>query len=385
MRSSSHVLSFIAIATFLTIKLISALEIQPDLIPRQLDDFGLLSSEIQTPASGIVRKHYVQIEEILWDYSPDEWDYYHNTSVFDSPAKLWTHQSTNTIGTKYRKAVYREYNNSSFNNVLNTPEWQGMMGPIFRAEVGDTFEVHVKNSASRNYSMHPHGLKYEFEMEGAIYQNAMYNSIAPNQTFIYRWQVPPRSGPGPQDGDSVVWGYHSHVSENDLFDGLFGAFIIYRPGTLGSDGKAKKVDKEFVTTVMVINENMSSLFDQTLQETSPVVDLSKIQVTETSKQQFIESNRKSSVNGIMFGNPKDLFIKADDIVDWHLLAWGTNFDAFTISWSNAHISICNQPVKQVDLLPASFSTVRISPLKSGQIEFGCNVHKAQGMVMKVNI
>jgi hypothetical protein len=137
--------------------------------------------------------------------------------------------------------------------------------------------------------------------------------------------------------------------------------------------------------MLVINENMSSLFDQTLQETSPVVDLSKIQVTETSKQQFIESNRKASVNGIMFGNPKDLFIKADDIVDWHLLAWGTNFDAFTISWSNAHISICNQPVKQVDLLPASFSTVRISPLKSGQIEFGCNVHKAQGMVMKVNI
>lgn len=53
-------------------------------------------------------------------------------------------------------------------------------------------------------------------MEGAIYQDALYNSIKPNHTFIYRWDIPPRSGPGPQDGDSLVWGYHSHVSETDL-------------------------------------------------------------------------------------------------------------------------------------------------------------------------
>lgn len=53
-------------------------------------------------------------------------------------------------------------------------------------------------------------------MEGAVYQNAMDNSIAPNGTFVYRWDIPPRSGPGPKDGDSVVWGYHSHVTENDV-------------------------------------------------------------------------------------------------------------------------------------------------------------------------
>jgi hypothetical protein len=93
MRPSSHVLRFIAVLPSLLIKLASALAIQPHLIPRQLDDFALLTSELQTPVTGVVRKHYVAIEEIIWDYSPDQWDHYHNTSLSDSPAKLWTHQS----------------------------------------------------------------------------------------------------------------------------------------------------------------------------------------------------------------------------------------------------------------------------------------------------
>lgn len=61
-----------------------------------------------------------------------------------------------TIGTKYMKSLYRAYNDSSFKHAVEIPQWQGMMGPIFRAEVGDTLEIQVRNLASRNYSMHPH-------------------------------------------------------------------------------------------------------------------------------------------------------------------------------------------------------------------------------------
>lgn len=30
------------------------------------------------------------------------------------------------------------------------------MGPILRAEVGDTIQIHFWNKATRNYTMHPH-------------------------------------------------------------------------------------------------------------------------------------------------------------------------------------------------------------------------------------
>lgn len=66
-----------------------ASSIRRDLTTSQLDDFPLLSSEIETNPTGIVRKYYVAIEQLSWDYSPDHWDYYHNTSLNDSPAKLW--------------------------------------------------------------------------------------------------------------------------------------------------------------------------------------------------------------------------------------------------------------------------------------------------------
>ncbi|MDR0051907.1 multicopper oxidase domain-containing protein, partial [Acinetobacter baumannii] len=46
------------------------------------------------------------------------------------------------------------------------PEWLGFLGPILRAEVGDVMVVHMKNFASRPYSLHPHGVFYKKDSEG---------------------------------------------------------------------------------------------------------------------------------------------------------------------------------------------------------------------------
>ena len=35
------------------------------------------------------------------------------------------------------------------------------MGPIIRAEIGDTVEVVLKNMATKSYSIHPDGLFYK--------------------------------------------------------------------------------------------------------------------------------------------------------------------------------------------------------------------------------
>ena len=54
-------------------------------------------------------------------------------------------------------------------------------------------------------------------MEGAVYKDATEDSfVKPGHNYTYIWQVAPRAGPGPKDGDSLVWGYHSHVHENDM-------------------------------------------------------------------------------------------------------------------------------------------------------------------------
>lgn len=48
-------------------------------------------------------------------------------------------------------------------------------------------------------------------------------------TYTYTWYVVERAAPGPADGSSIVWMYHSHSHEvQDSYAGLLGAIIITR-------------------------------------------------------------------------------------------------------------------------------------------------------------
>lgn len=62
--------------------------------------------------------------------------------------------------------MYRQYTDDSYSKEIPKPEWLGFLGPILRAEVGDVMVVHMKNFASRPYSLHPHGVFYKKDSEG---------------------------------------------------------------------------------------------------------------------------------------------------------------------------------------------------------------------------
>ena len=71
-------------------------------------------------------------------------------------------QSSDRIGRKYYKAVYREYTDDTFTKTKEHPTYLGILGPILRAEVDDTIKIVFKNLAKTyNYSVHPHGVFYE--------------------------------------------------------------------------------------------------------------------------------------------------------------------------------------------------------------------------------
>lgn len=66
----------------------------------------------------------------------------------------------------YKKALYFQYTDNTFQRIIEKPSWLGFLGPMIKAETGDFIYVHVKNNASRAYSYHPHGLTYSKENEG---------------------------------------------------------------------------------------------------------------------------------------------------------------------------------------------------------------------------
>lgn len=70
------------------------------------------------------------------------------------------------IGRVYKKAVYLQYTDLTFRQEIGKPKWLGFVGPIISAEEDDTVVVHLKNMASRKYSIHPHGMNYNKSSEG---------------------------------------------------------------------------------------------------------------------------------------------------------------------------------------------------------------------------
>jgi hephaestin len=223
-----------------------------------------VTSFAQVNSGGKVHTYYVAADEVEWNYTPLGMDRMMGMP-FTPAAKLFTEAGPHRIGSIYRKAIYREYTDDTFTQLKpRSPEWEhlGMLGPVLRAEVGDTIRVTFKNNGSHSFSMHPHGVFYAKHSEGAGYDDGESpddkKGVAPGKTHIYTWEVPERSGPGPNDPSSVVWLYHSHADElRDVESGLVGAILISRRGMAGPDGRPKDVDREFVTLFMIVDENTS--------------------------------------------------------------------------------------------------------------------------------
>src|SRR5579862_6243390 len=120
------------------------------------------SCELTEPPSR-VRIYFIAADEIVWDYAPTgqndamgrTFNQFENQYFVGSPTKP---------GRACKKAVFREYTDATFSKLQARPpdqQYLGILGPLIRAEVGDTIKVVFRNNASRPYSMHPHGVMYE--------------------------------------------------------------------------------------------------------------------------------------------------------------------------------------------------------------------------------
>lgn len=283
--------------------------------------------------AGKTRTYYVAADEVNWDYAPSDRDEAMGMD-FDAIAKLYTESGPHQIGRVNKKAVYHEYTDGTFSRLKpRDPDEQylGILGPILRGEVGDTLKIVFKNNATHPYSMHPHGVRYAKDSEGADYNDGTSGGdkedgcVAPGATHTYTWQVPERAGPGPADPSSIFWLYHSHCDElRDVASGLFGMMVITRRGMALPDGRPKDVDREFATMFIAINENESWYLDQNiLDHTTDPKGVKKSEIgllTPTgifgtvANTGFASSNIKWSINGYIYGNMPMMTMKKGDHV-----------------------------------------------------------------------
>src|SRR5437867_2106476 len=152
------------------------------------------SSPIATPvaAAGATHTYYIAADELTSDYAPM------NRNVasgkpFGAEEAPWVARGPHKIGKEFKKALYREYTDATFTTLKpRHKEWEhlGFLGPLVRAEVGDTITIVFKNNLMFPASLHPHGVFYEKESEGAPYNDgvdAAKKSAAPGATQTYTW------------------------------------------------------------------------------------------------------------------------------------------------------------------------------------------------------
>ena len=212
------------------------------------------------------RTYYVAANEVGWNYAPSGKNQI-TGEPFDEDASVFTKQGPDRIGSTYIKSLYQAYTDATFKTLKQrTPaeEHLGYQGPVIRGVVGDTIKVVFKNNLDRPASVHVHGVFYDKSSEGAPYADGTSgaakndDAVAPGGTYTYSWEVPERAGPGPMDGSSVMWMYHSHTDEvADDYSGLVGPMVITGPATARADGTPNDVDREFFLQFKVSDENAS--------------------------------------------------------------------------------------------------------------------------------
>ena len=347
-----------------------------------------------------VRTYYVAADEVDWDYAPGGVNKMMGMK-FDGYSKIFVERGPHRIGSIYRKALYREYTDETFAHLKPRPaEWEssGILGPILRAEVGDTIRVVFKNNATHPYSMHPHGVFYKKDSEGALYEDGTSGSdkvddaVPPGKTHVYTWEVPERAGPGPNDPSSIVWLYHSHAYEmKDVHSGLVGAIIISRRGTSDASGKPKDVDREFVCLFMLFDENQSWYLDYNIQTyTSDPKGVNKGEFVPVDADGnlapagtgFSVANGKFAINGYIYGTGPVMTMKKGERVRWYLVGLGEGFSFHTPHW---HGNVVLQDGKRTDvvsLMQAQMVTVDMVPDDPGTWMFHCHLddHMEAGMM-----
>ena len=340
------------------------------------------------------RTYFVAADEVEWNYAPSGANAIAG-KPFAGVELLFAGTDPDHIGLVYRKAVYREYTDSTFTTLKpRAKEWEhlGIVGPLLRAEVGDTIRVIFRNNAHQPYSMHPHGVFYAKSSEGAEYADgtpggAASGVVAPGATTTYVWPVPERAGPAAHDQSSVLWMYHSHTAEDaDLNTGLVGPIIVTARGKARADGSPVDVDREIVAGFLELDENLSPYFDANIAKYVKNASSVKKAPPGDFLDPFYVSNLRETINGYIFGNGPMFTMKKGERVRWYLFA-DANFQVHAPHWHGNTVTAMGMRTDVVSLTTMGMVVADMVPDDPGVWLFHCHVgpHLAAGMSARYQV
>uniref|UniRef100_A0A8D0HH34 ferroxidase n=1 Tax=Sphenodon punctatus TaxID=8508 RepID=A0A8D0HH34_SPHPU len=318
------------------------------------------------------RTYYIGIVEEKWDYAPTGKNLITGQNLTeDEHAGVFVMRGANRIGRVYKKAVYRQFTDNTYTQEIPKPSWLGFLGPVLRAQEEDTVIIHLKNFASRPYSLHPHGTFYDKDSEGALYPDGTGGKskaddfVVPGANYTYSWTVRKEYSPTVADPRCLTWIYHSHIdTPKDISTGLIGPFLVCKKGTELAGCVV------FALMFSIIDENLSWYLDENINmfclEPSTV---------DKEEEDFKYSNKMHTINGFIFGNLPGLDMCAGDLVSWNLFGMGTEIDIHTARFYGHNILSRGHRTDTVSLFPATFITAEMRAENVGKWLLACQVNE----------
>lgn len=335
---------------------------------------------LHSPSTRAKTKHYyLAIIEDIWTYASNSLEK-KLIAVDTEHANFYLQSGPDRIGRIYKKAIYLQYTDETYTKKIEKPTWLGFLGPIIKAEIGDTVYVHLKNYASRPYTFHTHGIEYQKEHEGALYPDNTTDvlreddKIYPGKNYTYRLFASTPHSPGHEDSNCVTRIYHSHVdAPRDIASGLIGPLIICKKDSLDGE-KEKDVDQEFVVMFSVMDENLSWYLDDNIQ-----TYCSEPQKVDRDDEEFQESNKMYSVNGYSFGSLPGLSMCAEDRVKWYLFGMGNEVDIHAAYFHGQTLTSKNYRIDTINLFPATLIDAFMVAQTPGEWMLSCqNLNHLKG-------
>ncbi|XP_033058048.1 ceruloplasmin-like [Trachypithecus francoisi] len=337
---------------------------------------------ISFPSWAIDRHYYIGIEESIWNYAPSGKNMLSGKPFSEDLEFLQGSQARKSF--VYKKALYFQYADNTFQRIIEKPSWLGFLGPMIKAETGDFIYVHVKNNASRAYSYHPHGLTYSKENEGAIYpdnttgQEKEDDYLEPGKQYTYKWYVEEHQGPGPNDSNCVTRIYHSHIdTARDVASGLIGPILTCKRGTLNGDTE-KDIDRSYFLLFSTTDESRSWYSDENIRA---FTESGKI---NTSDPGFEDSMSMQSINGYIYGNLPNLTMCAEDRVKWYFVGMGGEADIHSVYLHGQTLISRNHRKDTIVVFPSSLEDAFMVAKGTGVWMLECQIHESMQAFFKVS-
>lgn len=345
------------------------------------------------PPVGETRTYYIAADEVEWNYVPGGRNMIAGEAFADTA--FFSDVDPVEVGTVYEKALYREYTDETFTTLKpRAPEWEhlGFLGPIVRGVVGDTIVIVFRNNASQPHSVHPHGVFYDKDSEGALYADGSDgadkadDAVPPGGTHTYVWPVPERAGPGPMQGSSVMWMYHSHTNEvKDVNAGLLGVMLVTAREAAGPDGSPTDVDREIVAVFAQVHEQESWYVGENIGATlamgEPAPSFGPTFQSEIGN--FYPFFVFFTVNGFIHGSmPREaLTLRRGERVRWYVMGSTNDFDFHTPHWHGNVVTTSGMRTDVVDVGAMEMLSANMVPDNPGTWLFHCHIsfHNEAGM------